>query len=99
MKGKIVLIPFPFTNLTAAKLRPALVLFDGEGDVVVAFISSRVPHKPALTDVVVEESHPEFVLTGLKMFCDVNYLPRFLSHVVSLGGSLMETKEKIRVLA
>lgn len=52
MKGKIVLIPFPFTNLTAAKLRPALVLFEGERDVVVAFISSRVPDKPALTDVV-----------------------------------------------
>jgi len=55
LKGKIVLIPFPFTNLTAAKLRPALVLFDGERDVVVVFISSRVPHKSALTDVVVEE--------------------------------------------
>ena len=67
MKGKIVLIPFPFTNLTAAKLRPALVLFEGERDVVVAFISSKVPDKPALTDVVVDKSHPEFMLTGLKL--------------------------------
>ena len=67
MKGKFVLVPFPFTNLTAAKLRPALVLFEGKRDVVVAFVSSRVPQRPALTDVVVEESHPEFVLTGLKM--------------------------------
>lgn len=66
MKGKIVLIPFPFTDLTAAKLRPALVLFEGERDVVVAFISSKVPHKPALTDVVVDERHSEFMLTGLK---------------------------------
>lgn len=67
MKGKIVLIPFPFTDLTAAKLRPALVLFEGERDVVVAFISSRMPRKPALTDVVIDKSHPEFMLTGLKM--------------------------------
>jgi mRNA interferase MazF len=48
-------------------LRPALVLFEGERDVVVAFISSRVPDKPASTDVVVDKSHPEFMLTGLKM--------------------------------
>ncbi|MGQ9640610.1 MAG: type II toxin-antitoxin system PemK/MazF family toxin [Candidatus Bathycorpusculaceae bacterium] len=67
MKGKIVLIPFPFTDLTAAKLRPALVLFEGERDVVVAFVSSRVPQKLALADVLVKESHPEFVLTGLKV--------------------------------
>lgn len=67
MKGKIVLIPFPFTDLTAAKLRPALILFEGKRDVVVAFISSRVPQKLSLTEILVKESHPEFVLTGLKM--------------------------------
>ena len=67
MKGKIVLIPFPFTDLTAAKLRPAIVLFEGERDVVVAFISSRVPRRPALTDIVVDEAHAEFELTGLKV--------------------------------
>jgi len=46
--------------------RPAIVLFEGERDVVVAFISSKVPLRPALTDIVVDEAHPEFELTGLK---------------------------------
>ena len=67
MKGKIVLIPFPFTNLTAAKLRPALVLFEGERDVVVAFVSSKVPRKLGPTDVRVDDAHPDFKLTGLKV--------------------------------
>lgn len=43
MKGKIVLVPFPFTDLSASKLRPALVLYEGYRDVVVAFISSKIP--------------------------------------------------------
>lgn len=67
MKGKIVLVPFPFTDLTATKLRPALVLYEGEKDVVVAFISSRVPQRLTMIDVVVEETHSEFGKTGLKV--------------------------------
>ena len=51
MKGKIVLVPFPFTDLTAAKLRPALVIYKGEKDVVMAFVSSKIP--PELSDPIV----------------------------------------------
>jgi len=35
--------------------------------VVVAFISSNVPKKSTLTDVIIEETHPEFGRTGLKV--------------------------------
>ncbi len=45
-KGLIVLVPFPFTNLSGQKVRPALVLHDslkGE-NCIVAFITS-VPQK------------------------------------------------------
>ncbi len=53
MKGKIILVPFPFTDLSASKLRPALVLHEGKRDVVTAFISSRIPSNHAESDVVI----------------------------------------------
>lgn len=66
MKGKIILIPFPFTDLSSTKLRPALVLHEGEKDVVVAFISSRTEN-PKSTDIIIDQNHPEFNETGLKL--------------------------------
>jgi mRNA interferase MazF len=66
LKGKIVLIPFPFTDLTATKLRPALVLYEGEKDVVVAFISSRTD-KLKSVDIAINEKNAEFKQTGLKL--------------------------------
>ncbi len=41
-KGDIVLIPFPFTNLKGTKRRPAVILYIGESDVIVSFITSKV---------------------------------------------------------
>lgn len=67
MKGKFVLIPFPFTNLASAKLRPALVLYEGKDDVIVMFVSSKIPEKPARYEVIIEQRHPEYALTGLKV--------------------------------
>lgn len=40
-KGDIVLIPFPFTDLTGNKNRPALILVVSENDITVAFITSQ----------------------------------------------------------
>jgi len=52
--------------LTAAKLRPALVIYEGKRDVIVAFISSRISSQLSDVDVLIEKDHLEFAQTGLK---------------------------------
>ena len=55
MKGDIVLIPFPFTDLSGTKNRPALILVSGELDLVVAFITSQIKWQE-FSDIKVESS-------------------------------------------
>jgi mRNA interferase MazF len=41
-KGDIVLITFPFTDLSSSKLRPAVVLAESNLDLTVCFITSQL---------------------------------------------------------
>ena len=66
MKGDIVFVRFPYTDLSITKPRPALVLHEERDEVVLAYISSRVPIIPSGTDVLVLRREPYFEATGLK---------------------------------
>lgn len=67
--GTIVLVPFPFTNQTAQKLRPALIISAQDNDypdVIVLFISSKVPKTTHPHHFKFKTTHPYFAKSGLK---------------------------------
>lgn len=68
-RGDIVLVPFPFTDLTATKVRAAVVVsseaFNTRGeDAVFLFITAKTYR--SRYDFQVNKRHPEFAATGLK---------------------------------
>ena len=87
-KGKIVLVPFPFDDLTAGKVRPALCLTDSIGPhrhVIVAFISSQVPPSVTATDIVLSPGQRDFMATGLRVPSVIR-----LHRLVTLTSSIIQ---------
>lgn len=69
-RGTIILVPFPFTDLSAQRIRPALIVSNNEkrgDDIIVVFISSVLSQTPRTSDVGILASSPSFSETGLKV--------------------------------
>ena len=70
MKNKIVIVPFPFDDLSSQKVRPAVCLTDEiqpYGHIILAFITSKVSATPSNTDFVIDSKSADFAQTGLKV--------------------------------
>lgn len=63
-RGKIILIPFPFTNLSNQKVGPAVILYQNNktDDLIVSFISSNQNKKMGTFDIGVKAN----IQNGLK---------------------------------
>lgn len=69
-KGTIVLVPFPFADLSTVKVRPALCLTDlmePHDQVILAFISSNITENNPSIDLLLDENSPWFKETKLRV--------------------------------
>jgi len=91
-KGEIILITFPFTDLSGSKLRPALVLATDKDDVTVAFITINLQQLND-TDMLLQKS----TTNGLKKdsLVKINKIAT-LDHGLIMGsvGKLVENELK-----
>ena len=99
MKNKIVLVPFPFDDLSSQKVRPAVCLtkeIQPYKHVVLAFITSNVSSTPSDTDFVIDSKDVDFTRTGLKVSSTIR-LHRLMTVskklVVSVLGELSPTQQ------
>jgi mRNA interferase MazF len=66
-RDDVVLVTFPFSDLSGQKLRPALVVGRPLGDdVIVAFITSRTDAAVATAEHALAPHDAEFAVTGLR---------------------------------
>jgi hypothetical protein len=69
-KYDVVLVQFPFDDLSSAKVRPAVCLTEPIGPhqhLILAFVTSRIPAVPLKTDLVIHASGADFASTGLQV--------------------------------
>lgn len=88
-KGDLVLVPFPFTDLSTTKLRPAVVLWvDLSGiDITVCFISSQNVNNISAEEFLIDKNDPEFTKTGLKVTSKVR-----VSRIATIERNLITRK-------
>lgn len=85
--GQIVLTPFPYTDLSGAKLRPVLMLRQASSqfdDWLVCMISSQLRQADENLDEIILSSDDDFISAGLKVPSVLR-----LSRLAVLDGSLL----------
>lgn len=68
IKNSIVLVPFPFDDYSASKVRPAICLTSEIGKyhhIIIAFITSKLPDDLVASDLIIEKRSANSSGTGL----------------------------------
>jgi mRNA interferase MazF len=104
-QGDVVLVPFPFADLTGRKMRPAVIVSgDPQGmELILAFITSVLSNRsPRGAEVELLQSNPEFRGSGLKVdsLIRLDKLVTLSSNVISrrLGATGASTRIRIATM-
>ncbi len=87
MKGKVVLIQFPFDDLSSSKVRPAYCLTNSIGvyqHVIFALITSQTRKLSPKTDIRIDSSSADFSISGLIKPSIIR-----LDHLITLRQSMV----------
>jgi mRNA interferase MazF len=87
MKHRVVLVQFPFDDLSSAKVRPAVCLTEPVGPhqhLILAFVTSRVPASPLKTDLIIDANGADFAATGLRVSSTIQ-----LHRLVTVTGTML----------
>jgi mRNA interferase MazF len=90
IKYSVVLVPFPFDDLTSIKVRPVVCLTSEIGKykhIVVAFISSKIPEELLDTDIVISIQSSNNQVTGLMVDSVIR-----LHKIVTIPKQIMKRK-------
>ncbi len=71
-RGSVVLIKYPFTDLSGTKVRPAIIITPDKylhliDDVLCLFVSSVMRDEALDTDYIIDTNNPHFPASGLKI--------------------------------
>lgn len=100
-KGNIVLIPFPFTDLTGSKLRPALVLVDGNLDLTISFITTQLQWQESTDLLLVPDQYNGIKKTSLVRLSKIATVDRTLvvGKIGNIGSAqVTELNTKLKLL-
>jgi mRNA interferase MazF len=88
MRYRVVLVPFPFDDLSGTKVRPAVCLTEAVGThrhVVLAFITSNLSAKLEESDILLDPNSADFRSTGLKVRSALR-----LHRVITVSASIIQ---------
>lgn len=88
-KGDVVLVQFPFTDLSQTKLRPAIVLSVSAAlnEITLCFVSSQNINNLNPEEFALNSSQPEFAQTGLRVSSKVR-----VTRMITLQHQLIQRR-------